>query len=115
MTGGLRPKQPTIRDIAIRAGVAPMTVSRAINDKGYVSLEARQRIMRAVKELDYHPNGLARSLKRRRTHVIGILLPDIAHPFSAELARHLEQTLLSRGYTSFISTSQRSIEREQTH
>ena len=114
MTGGLRPKQPTIRDIAIRAGVAPMTVSRAINDKGYVSLGARQRIMQAVKDLDYHPNGLARSLKRRRTHVIGILLPDIAHPFSAELARHLEQTLLSHGYTSFISTSQRSIEREQT-
>jgi DNA-binding LacI/PurR family transcriptional regulator len=108
------PKQPTIRDIALRAGVAPMTVSRAINENGYVSAEARERIMRAVKELDYHPNGLARSLKRRRTHVIGILLPDIGHPFSAELARHLEETLLARGYTSFISTSQRSIEREQT-
>lgn len=91
-----------------------MTVSRAINESGYVSPEAREKIMRAIKELDYHPNGLARSLKRRRTHVVGILLPDIGHPFSAELSRHLEQTLLSRGYTSFISTSQRSIEREQT-
>lgn len=90
-----------------------MTVSRAINEKGYVSSEARERILRAVEELDYHPNGLARSLKRRRTHSIGILLPDIGHPFSAELSRHLEETLLEQGYTSFISTSQRSIEREQ--
>jgi DNA-binding LacI/PurR family transcriptional regulator len=111
---GLRPKQPTIRDIASRAGVAPMTVSRAINENGYVSPEARERIMRAVKDLDYHPNRLARSLKSQRTHVVGILLPDIGHPFSAELSRHLEETLLSRGYTSFISTTQRSIEREQT-
>jgi DNA-binding LacI/PurR family transcriptional regulator len=91
-----------------------MTVSRAINDSGYVSDEARARIMRAVKDLDYQPNGLARSLKRQRTHVVGILLPEIGHPFSAELARHLEENLLSRGYTSFISTTQRSIEREQT-
>jgi DNA-binding LacI/PurR family transcriptional regulator len=91
-----------------------MTVSRAINQSGYVSIEARERIMRAVKDLDYHPNGLARSLKSRSTYVVGILLPDIGHPFSAELARHLEETLLSRGYTSFISTTQRSIEREQT-
>lgn len=110
---GVAPKQPTIRDIAARAGVAPMTVSRAINENGYVSSEARERILQAVKELDYHPNGLARSLKRRRTQVVGILLPDIGHPFSAELGKHLEETFLARGYTSFISTSQRSVEREQ--
>ena len=73
-----------------------MTVSRAINENGYVSSGTRERIMRVIKELDYHPNGLARSLKRKRTHVIGILLPDIGHPFSAELARHLEETLLCR-------------------
>lgn len=113
MSTPARPKQPTIRDIAARAGVAPMTVSRAINDSGYVSADARERISLAVKELDYHPNGLARSLKRRRTHVVGILLPDIGHPFSAELGKHLEETFLARGYTSFISTSQRSSQREQ--
>jgi DNA-binding LacI/PurR family transcriptional regulator len=90
-----------------------MTVSRAINENGYVSSDARDRILRAVKELDYHPNGLARSLKRRRTHVVGILLPDIGHPFSAELCHFVEQTLLNRGYTAFISTTQRSVEREQ--
>jgi DNA-binding LacI/PurR family transcriptional regulator len=88
-------RRPTIVDIANRAGVAPMTVSRVI------------------KELNYHPNGLARSLKRQRTHVVGILLPDIANPFSAELVRGIQEALLPRGYSSFISVSERSIQREQ--
>ncbi len=83
------PRHSTIRDIAARAGVAPMTVSRVINESGYVSQEMREKVQRAVKELNYHPNGLARSLKRQRTHVVGILLPDIANPFSAELKKLL--------------------------
>lgn len=106
-------RRPTIVDIANRAGVAPMTVSRVINESGYVSREAREKVERAVKELNYHPNGLARSLKRQRTHVVGILLPDIANPFSAELVRGIQDALLPRGYSSFISASERSVQREQ--
>jgi DNA-binding LacI/PurR family transcriptional regulator len=52
-------RRPTIVDIANRAGVAPMTVSRIINESGYVSREAREKVERAVKELNYHPNGAA--------------------------------------------------------
>src|SRR5215813_9626911 len=106
-------RRPTIVDIANRAGVAPMTVSRVINESGYVSREAREKVERAVKELNYHPNGLARSLKHQRTHVVGVLLPDIANPFSAELVRGIEEALLPRGYSSFISASERSVQREQ--
>jgi DNA-binding LacI/PurR family transcriptional regulator len=106
-------RRPTIVDIANRAGVAPMTVSRVINESGYVSREAREKVERAVKELNYHPNGLARSLKRQRTHVVGIMLPDIANPFSAELVRGIQEALLPRGYSSFISVSERSVQREQ--
>jgi DNA-binding LacI/PurR family transcriptional regulator len=106
-------RRPTITDIAERAGVAPMTVSRAVNDSGYVSREAREKVERAIKELNYHPNALARGLKRQRTHVVGILLPDIANPFSAELAQGIQEVLLERGYTSFITTSERSVQREQ--
>jgi DNA-binding LacI/PurR family transcriptional regulator len=106
-------RRPTIVDIANRAGVAPMTVSRVINESGYVSREAREKVERAVKELNYHPNGLARSLKRQRTHVVGILLPDIANPFSAELVQGIQEALLPRGYSSFISVSERSVQREQ--
>jgi len=106
-------QHPTIVDIAASAGVAPMSVSRVINESGYVSQIMREKVTRAIKELNYHPNGLARSLKRQRTHVVGILLPDIANPFSAELARGIQNVLLDRSYSSFIITSERSIEREQ--
>ncbi len=106
-------KNPTIVDIAERAGVAPMTVSRVINETGYVSETMREKVQRAVKELNYHPNGLARSLKRQRTQVVGILLPDIANPFSAQLVSGIQEILLARGYASFICTSERSLEREQ--
>jgi DNA-binding LacI/PurR family transcriptional regulator len=106
-------RHPTLVDIAERAGVAPMTVSRVVNENGYVSEAMREKVQRAVKELNYHPNGLARSLKRQRTHVVGILLPDIANPFSAELVSGIQEILLSRGYASFICTSERSTEREQ--
>jgi DNA-binding LacI/PurR family transcriptional regulator len=106
-------RHPTITDIARLAGVAPMTVSRVVNDSGYVSQQIREKVESVIKELNYHPNALARGLKRQRTHVVGILLPDIANPFSAELAQGIQEVLLTRGYSSFISASERSVQREQ--
>ena len=106
-------RHPTIVDIAAEAGVAPMTVSRVINESGYVSQAMREKVLRVVKEFNYHPNGLARSLKRQKTQVIGILLPDIANPFSAELVSGIQNRLIERGYASFISISERSTAREQ--
>jgi DNA-binding LacI/PurR family transcriptional regulator len=109
-----RPQQhPRLVDIAAKAGVAPMTVSRVVNESGYVSEEVRERVRRVVAELNYHPNGLARSLKRQSTRVVGLLLPDIANPFSAELASSIQTALLDQGYSSFITTSERSNRREQ--
>ena len=110
-TNGTR--RPTVVDIARRAGVAPMTVSRVVNESGYVSSEMRERVMRVVAELNYHPNGLARSLKRQSTRVVGLVLPDISNPFSAELASSVQTALLDKGYSTFITTSERSNKREQ--
>lgn len=90
-----------------------MTVSRAINGSGYVSQEARAQVMKAVRELNYRPNAVARSLKRRKTHVVGVLVPDLSNPFSSELARTIEETLVPAGYSYFVSTTQRSAAREQ--
>lgn len=104
---------PTILDIAAHAGVSPMTVSRVVNESGYISEAMRVKVQEAIEKLDYHPNGLARSLKQQRTHVVGILIPDIANPFSAELASSIQTTLLDHGYSSFITTSERSHKREQ--
>ncbi len=106
-------RHPTLLDIAKIAKVAPMTVSRVINESGYVSAEVRQRVRRAIDKLEYHPNALARSLKSQRTHVVGILLPDIKNPFSAELAGSIQQVLLERGYSAFLCTTEQSVQREQ--
>src|SRR5258707_5449856 len=88
-------KHATIGDIATRAGVAPMTVSRVMNAKGYVSESLKEKVLAAALELDYSPNWHARSLKGTRTKVIWILLPDIANPFAAEFAHGIQEGLLA--------------------
>lgn len=96
----------TVLDIAASAGVSPMTVSRVINNSGYVSKEMRARVQRAIDKLGYRPNALARSLKSRRTHGVGILLSDIANPFSAQLVSSIQRVLLEKGYTAFVSITE---------
>jgi DNA-binding LacI/PurR family transcriptional regulator len=90
-----------------------MTASRAINGTDYVSEEVRKRVLRAAARLNYRPNMLARQLKSRKLNAIGILLPDIANPFSAELVQGMKQVFDAQGYTSFIATSNRSVEQEE--
>ena len=69
-------KKPiTLSDVAKTAGVTPMTVSRVVNEDGYVSKETREKVLRIVKELNYRRNGLARGLKRQRTETIGLVFP----------------------------------------
>ena len=68
-----------------------MTVSRVLNQTGYVSSETRDRVLSAAKEMNYRRNGLARSLKRQRTDTIGLVLGDISNPYSTELARAVRQ------------------------
>ena len=106
-------RHPTLVDIAALANVAPMTVSRVINGSGYVSVEMREKVQRVIDRLEYHPNALARGLKSQRSHVIGILVPDILNPFAAELAGSIQETMLERGYTAFLSTTEQSSKREQ--
>jgi DNA-binding LacI/PurR family transcriptional regulator len=101
-------KHATLVDIAASAGVTPMTVSRVVNQNGYVSAETRERVMRAINALNYRRNGLARGLKRQRTDTIGLVLGDIANPFAAELARSVREVMTARGYNVFICVSEHS-------
>ncbi len=103
-----RKKQSTLSDIAENVGVTPMTVSRVINDNGYVSDETREKVLQAVKELNYRRNGLARNLKRRFTETVGLVLGDISNPYSTELARAVRETLIHRGFNLFICISEHS-------
>lgn len=101
-------KHVTLSDIAARAGVTPMTVSRVVNRNGYVSPETREKVMRVVNEMNYRRNGLARGLKRQRTDTMGLVLGDIANPFAAELARAVRNVATARGYSLFICISEHS-------
>ncbi len=71
----------TIKQVALEAGVSKSTVSRFIAQNGYVSDEAREKIERAIKKLNYRPNLSAQSLKTKKSQLVGLLLPDISNPF----------------------------------
>ena len=85
-----------IREVAGRAGVSPTTVSHVVNATRFVSHEIRARVMEAMTELGYHPNAVARSLRRGRTHTLGLVLPDSANPYFAELGRGIETAAFGR-------------------
>lgn len=108
----LKKKQTTLSDIATTVGVAPMTVSRVLNQNGYVSEDVRNRVLSVVKELNYRRNGLARSLKRQRTDTIGLVLGDISNPYSTELARAVREAATAKNYNLFICISEHSAEED---
>src|SRR5262245_57687436 len=101
-------KHVTLAQIAAAAGVTTMTVSRVINETGYVNAQTRERVLGVAREMNYRRNGLARALKRQRTETIGLVLGDIANPFGAELSRGVREVLDQRGYTLFICISEHS-------
>ena len=80
----------TIRDVAAKAGVSITTVSHVLNQSRFVSAESTRRVRRAVVELRYQPNALARSLRQSHTRTLGVIVPDSANPFFAEVIRGIE-------------------------
>lgn len=106
---------PTIKDVAERAGVSPTTVSHTINGTRVVDPATQERVWAAVRELGYRPNGLARGLRRRQTHTIGLIIPDNANPFFADLARSIEDVGFANGYSVILCNSDRSQEKEAAY
>ena len=91
--------------MARQAGVSVASVSRVLNDKGPVREETRRRIRRAIEKLRYVPHGLARSLITRKTHTLGVLLPDLFGEFFSELIRGIDLAARKRGYHLIVSGS----------
>jgi LacI family transcriptional regulator len=102
----------TIRDVARRAGVAPITVSRVLNNSGYFSQEIKARVDRAAAELNYVPNLLARSLRSHRTNTLALVLSDVTNPFWTTVARGAEDAASREGFTVFLCNSDEN-ERKQ--
>ena len=107
-------KAATLADVARKAGVVAMTASRAINGSGYVSDAVRERVLKAAKLLKYRPNMQARYLKGQRLKAVGIMLPDMANPFSNELVKGMMEVLDAAGYAAFIALAGRGVEREKS-
>lgn len=105
----------SIREVAKKAGVGIGTVSRALNKTGYVSPDTRKKIAKAVDELGYTPNELARNLFRNRTGIIGVIVPDLSHPFFSSLAKHIEMALYSQGYKTMICNAVGVSDREKEY
>jgi LacI family transcriptional regulator len=102
----------TIKDIARDAGVSPQTVSRAINDKGEIHPLTRERILRIAERLGYRPNSIARSLATQRTQNVGLVVPDVANPFFAAVARGIQDAAHLARYNIFLCNTDENSERE---
>lgn len=102
----------TLKDVAELAGVTVTTVSRVLNNRGYISDKTRQAVYDAMKRLDYRPNELARSLSKQRTNVIGVIVPSAAHPFFCRVVSFLEQEAARHGYKIMLCNSSHQREKE---
>jgi LacI family transcriptional regulator len=105
----------TLKEVAGRAGVHPSTASRALNPETriLVSEGATQRVLAAAEALGYSPNPVARSLRTRRSHTIGVLIPDLNNPLFPPLVRGLEDRLAAAGYVALIGNTDGNDERER--
>lgn len=105
----------TIKDVAREAGLTVTTVSRVLNNRGYISAATREKVYRVMAELDYQPNEIARSLYRRRSMMIGLIVPTVSHPFFGELSTSIEQHAYAAGYKIVLCNSHLDQEKERDY
>ncbi len=105
----------TIKDVARVSGVSVTTVSRVLNNKGYISEETKQKVHQAMTELNYEPSEIARSLFRKKSNMIGLIVPNVAHPFFAELTSYIESYAQTKGYKILLCNSLLDIEKEKEY
>lgn len=104
-----------IREVAERAGVSAITVSRAMNNSGAVHPATRERINKAIAELHYVPNTLARSFRSKQTCLLALVLPDVTNPFWTTIARGVEDTASRNGFHVILCNTDESSEKEANH
>lgn len=105
----------TLKDVAREAGLTVGTVSRILNNRGYISSSARQKVEEAMQKLNYRPNEVARSLHGKSTNTIGLIVPHIRHPYFAEMISNLENQAYKKGYKILLCNSQSIHEKEKEY
>jgi len=107
--------KPTIYDVAEKAGVSIATVSKVVNNTGRISEKTRKRVTEIMQVLDYQPSSVAAALTGKKTYTVGVLIPDIANPFFAEVARELENRARESGYTLILCSTDYKQQREREY
>lgn len=107
--------KPGIKDVAKVAGVSPTTVSRVLNDRGYISEETRQKVYAAMEEIQYHPNEIARALLNNRTYFVGVIVPTVTAPFHGEIVEQAEYFLAQRNYKMLLCNSKNQLDTEKKY
>ena len=102
----------TLKDVAKETGLTVSTVSRVLNNRGYISEETRKKVYEAMKKLNYRPNEVARSLSKQTTNTIGVIVPHIRHPYFAELISNLESQAYHYDHKILLFNSQEKNEKE---
>ncbi len=102
----------TMQDIAEKCGVSKATVSRVLNNSGYVKEETREFIMKTIKELKYTPSAVARSLSKNETNIIGVIVPDINNPFFGEVIKGISNVADKENLNIFFYDTDENIEKE---
>ncbi len=106
---------PSIKDVAQHAGVSITTVSRVMNNFPNISEATRQKVFNSIKVLDYHPDYIARSLSKKQSLIIGVIIPDCSHMFFSELIKHIEMTAQANGYKILVCNSLDDKEKELSY
>ncbi len=105
----------TLKDVAKEADLSVGTVSRVLNNRGYISEETRSRVYAAMESLNYHPNEMARSLSKQRSTSIGVIVPSIQHPYFAKVLSCLERIAHEKNYQILLFCSQGKTSREEEY
>jgi LacI family transcriptional regulator len=108
-------RKPTLRDVAKMAGVSTATVSNVLNDSKNVGGEAKQRIHNAVRTLNYIPNNLAKSLRMKKSKLIGLMISDISNPFFPPVVRGIEDVLAKNGFNVLLCDTDSDPEKERRY
>ena len=104
-----------LTDVARRAGCSPTTVSRVINNYGYISEKTRKKVKQAMAELHYQPNSAARSLQGKKTNLVGLIFPTVSNPFFGELVSKIENQLFNAGYKTILCNAEGQVEKERSY
>lgn len=109
----MKSKNVTMKDIAEYTGVSTATVSRVLNDNYPVNIETKKKVLKAIKELNYEPNLVARNLRSRKSNLVAIIVADIKNPYYTSIAKQIDDYLFKEGYNLITCNTDESPEKEK--